>query len=220
MTRSFAEWSRGLQDNDSFQEFLSYIRQNGPAAVDFLGSFVDALASVVEAAAPYGQAVLPILTKVLDVFASIADTPIGSSLLTAAAAFVAFNRAASVVTPMVSKLGDALFLTDRAFQQTGNSATAAGGRIGTAFKFAGVVAGIMLVNEAVNTLGNSLESADLARNLEAWARGADVAARCGPARQCRRLRGTRAPPASARLSPHRRLLRRGQHHRPGTARGL
>jgi hypothetical protein len=175
MTRSFAEWSRGLQDNDSFQEFLSYIRQNGPAAVDFLGSFVDALASVVEAAAPYGQAVLPILTKVLDVFASIAGTPIGSSLLTAAAAFVAFNRAASVVTPMVSKLGDALFLTDRAFQQTGNSATAAGGRIGTAFKFAGVVAGIMLVNEAVNTLGNSLESADLARNLEAWARGADVA---------------------------------------------
>lgn len=175
MTRAFAEWSRGLQDNDSFQEFLAYIRSNGPAAIDFLGSFVQALASVVEAAAPVGQAVLPALTALLDIFAGIAGNPVGTALLTAAAGFVAFNRAASIVSPIVSRLGDALFLTDRAFTQAGTSATSAGGKISTALKFGGLIAGIALVNEAVNNLGETLETANISRNLEAFARGADVA---------------------------------------------
>lgn len=175
MTRSFAEWSRGLSDNDSFQEFLSYVRTNGPAAIDFLGSLVDSLASVVEAAAPVGQAVLPVLTKILDVFAALAGTPVGSSLLAAAAGFVAFNRAASVLGPALGRVGDALFLTDRAFQQTGTSAAAAGRSLSTAFKVGGIIAGIMLVNEAVNSLGTNLANADLARNLEAFARGSEVA---------------------------------------------
>lgn len=175
MTRLFAEWSAGLSDNDSFQEFLAYIRDNGPAAVDFLGSFVDAVAGLVEAAAPVGQAVLPALTALLDVFAAMAGTPIGASLLTAAAGFVAINRATSLLSPGVARLGDALFLTDRAFQQTGTSATVAGGKIATAFKAGGIIAGIMLVNQAVNSLGTNLQNTDLSRNLEAFARGAEVA---------------------------------------------
>ena len=175
MTRSFAEWSRGLQDNQAFQEFLGYLRESGPAAIKFLGALVESLAAVVEAAAPIGQAVLPVLTRILDVFTAIAGTPVGTALLTTAAAFVAFNRAASVAKPIISGLGDALFLTDRAFNQTGSSAVTAGAKISSALKFGGIVAGIMLVSEAVNSLGTEIQSADVARNLEALARGAEVA---------------------------------------------
>ena len=174
MTRSFAEWSSRLDDNSSFQEFLAYLRTNGPAAIDFLGSLVQALASVVEAAAPVGQAVLPILTGILDVFAAIAGTSIGSSILGAAAAFVAFNRVASIASPMVSRLGDALFLTDRAFQQAGTSATVAGGKIKGALKFGGVIASLMLLSDAMDALQPKLDGATLGRDLESLALGTGV----------------------------------------------
>lgn len=48
-------------------------------------------------------------------------------------------------------------------------------KVGTALKVTGLIAGLALVGEAVDRLGTQLETADLARNLEAFARGADVA---------------------------------------------
>lgn len=161
MTRRFAEWSAGLESNDSFQEFLSYIRTNGPAAVDFLGSFVEALASVVEAAAPIGQAVLPVLTSLLDVFAAIAGTGIGSTALAAAAGFVAFNRAASVLGPAVSKVGTALFLTDKAFTDAGRAAEASRASMLRAAATAGVV---MVAFEGLTAIGERI--GDLQRHFD------------------------------------------------------
>ena len=162
MARSFAEWTRSLDDNESFQEFISYLQTNGPAAVDFLGSFVQALSSVIEAAAPVGQAVLPILTALLDVFAAIAGTPIGTAVLGAAAAFVAFNRAASVLGPAVGRIGDALFLTDRAFTDAGRSAEAARGAFlraaGTAGVWVVALQGVAEIISGIDTLNRSLDT--------------------------------------------------------------
>lgn len=182
MTRRFAEWSAGLQDNDSFQEFLDYIRQNGPAAIDFLGSLVDALASVVEAAAPIGQAVLPALTAILDVFAAIGGTTVGASLLAAAAGFVAFNRAAGALKPVMGAataglqmLDDKLFSIDRAFDTAGTSATSAGKKITTAMKFAGAVAAVVALGQALEALDKpDVDLATLGRDLETLALGNGV----------------------------------------------
>lgn len=96
MTRSFAEWSRTLDDNASFQEFVDYVRANGPAALDFLGSLIGALASFVQAAAPVGEVVLPMLTKVLDLFSAIAGTDVGTTLLAGAAGLAAWSRGAKI----------------------------------------------------------------------------------------------------------------------------
>lgn len=182
MTRRFAEWSAGLQDNDSFQEFLDYIRQNGPAAIDFLGSLVDALASVVEGAAPIGQAVLPALTAILDVFAAIGGTTVGASLLAAAAGFVAFNRAAGALKPVMGAataglqmLDDKLFSIDRAFDTAGTSATSAGKKITTAMKFAGAVAAVVALGQALEALDKpDVDLATLGRDLETLALGNGV----------------------------------------------
>lgn len=96
MSRSFAAWSRGLDDNQSFQSFLDYIRENTPAVLDFLAALATAVGSIVAAAAPVGSVVLPALTSLVEVMGSIAASPLGPALVTMAAAWSAYSRAASI----------------------------------------------------------------------------------------------------------------------------
>jgi hypothetical protein len=92
-TEAFAKWSRGLDQNDSFQHFLDYVRESGPQVMDLLAALASALGGLVHAAAPFGKAVLPALTAVAKVFAAISNSSIGPALYTAAAAMTLFNRA-------------------------------------------------------------------------------------------------------------------------------
>lgn len=126
MTRSFAEWSRELDSNESFQAFVDYIRTNGPAALDFLGSLVKALASIVEAAAPIGQAVLPVLTNLLDLFGKIAGTDFGTTLLAGAAGLAAYSRAAKVAASVSGGLNTGMLASTAAVK--GFSSAASGSR--------------------------------------------------------------------------------------------
>lgn len=107
MTSRFADWAHALDQSQSFQDFLSYLRESGPQAVEFLGALSDALVGIIRAAAPLGQTVLPILTNLAQVLASIANSPIGGPLFTAAAGFIALNRAVKILGPNVTKLNDA-----------------------------------------------------------------------------------------------------------------
>lgn len=96
MSRSFSEWSRTLETNASFQEFLAYIQEAGPKALDFLGALINALSGVVTAAAPVGDVMLPILTNVLEVLGAIASSDIGTPIIAGLAALSAYNRALQV----------------------------------------------------------------------------------------------------------------------------
>jgi hypothetical protein len=104
MTARFAEWSRTLQTNQGFQEFLAYIRKSGPQAIEFLSALADALTGLLEAAAPVGSVVLPVLTQMAKLFAAIAKSPIGPPLYAAAAALIVFNRAAKVTSGLLPSL--------------------------------------------------------------------------------------------------------------------
>lgn len=126
MTRSFAEWSRTLDSNESFQSFVDYIRTNGPAALDFLGSLIQALAGVVEAMAPIGQTVLPVLTNLLDLFAKIAGTDFGTTLLAGAAGLAAYTRAAKIAASVSGGLNTGMLASTAAVK--GFSTAASGSR--------------------------------------------------------------------------------------------
>lgn len=102
MSRSFAEWSRTLDSNASFQEFLAYIQEAGPKALDFLGSLINLLADVATAAAPVGDVVLPILTNILEVLGSIAGSDIGTPIIAGLAALAAYNRVLSVTASLTA----------------------------------------------------------------------------------------------------------------------
>lgn len=85
MSRGFAEWSRTLDTNQSFQDFISYIQESGPKVTAFVGALVDALVELARAAAPVGDVMLPILTRLLGILGDIASTPVGHFAVMAAA---------------------------------------------------------------------------------------------------------------------------------------
>lgn len=89
MSRSFVDWSDSLSGSSGFNEFVAYVREAGPLALDFLSSLVSVMVELVEAAAPIGGPVLQGLTMLLDVIGAIADTPLG----TAALGFLALTSA-------------------------------------------------------------------------------------------------------------------------------
>jgi hypothetical protein len=97
MSRSFADWSANLDQSQGFQDFVSYIQTNGPAALDALGSIVNALAKLVEAAAPVGSATLPIITKLVDALAAVAGSPAGPALVELAVGVATLSKAMTLL---------------------------------------------------------------------------------------------------------------------------
>lgn len=98
MAEAFAQWAAGLGENDDFQDFIDYIRTNGPRAIDMLGELVTALAGIVEAAAPIGAVTLPIITKFLDLIGKLASSPLGGPFLAAVVGITAYSRAMDLAT--------------------------------------------------------------------------------------------------------------------------
>lgn len=92
MSRSFVEWSDGLATSSGFAEFVDYIRESGPLALDFLSTLSMAFVEILEAAAPIGELMLPALTEMLDVIAKLADTPLGPVVIGFAALTSAWGR--------------------------------------------------------------------------------------------------------------------------------
>lgn len=77
MSESFADWAANLSESQGFQEFVDYVQQAAPKALDFLGSLVMALVELAEAAAPVGDVALPMLANLLDIIGALANSPIG-----------------------------------------------------------------------------------------------------------------------------------------------
>lgn len=73
MTKSFADWAKGLEDSKQFQDFVAYIRENVPIVMAFIGSMVGALMGIIEAGAPVGEALLKIATRVFDLMTAFQE---------------------------------------------------------------------------------------------------------------------------------------------------
>lgn len=88
----FDDWAAGLAETEGFQDFVDYIRTNGPKVADALGSIGSAVLDIVEAAAPLGGPVLEALASVADVISTIADSEAGPTILAAATALSILSR--------------------------------------------------------------------------------------------------------------------------------
>lgn len=108
MALRFAEWSRGLDDNQSFQEFLAYVRESGPAVAEFVGELAQAGAAIAQAMAPVGSVVLSALTRLLEILGALAASPFGSVFASALVGLTAYNRAALVATGVTNRLNGGL----------------------------------------------------------------------------------------------------------------
>lgn len=108
MSEDFATWAAGLKESETFKDFLDYIRQSGPQALDLLGSLAETFIAIAEAAAPVGSVVLPVLTSLVKIIGAIANTPLGAGFLTAAVAIRTYNLAAKGALWTTTRLKGAL----------------------------------------------------------------------------------------------------------------
>lgn len=61
MSAAFAQWSSRISSSKGFQQFIQYVRANGPVVMSIIGNLVSAIGHIVVALAPMGAAVLRVV---------------------------------------------------------------------------------------------------------------------------------------------------------------
>jgi hypothetical protein len=71
LSEDFARWAETLDKNQGYQEFIEYIRDNGPMVVHFFGELILLALRLLEAYAPIGAVALRVLSLIADGLNSI-----------------------------------------------------------------------------------------------------------------------------------------------------
>lgn len=66
MMARFKEWSSTLSENQGFQNFIAYIKENGPKVVELIGNITTFLVNLGTALAPMGSVMLDVINKFLE----------------------------------------------------------------------------------------------------------------------------------------------------------
>lgn len=66
MMGRFKEWSSTLKDNQGFQNFVDYVKENGPKVVELIGNLTTFLVNLGVALAPMGSFMLDMINKFLE----------------------------------------------------------------------------------------------------------------------------------------------------------
>lgn len=98
------DWASSEEGRQDIRDFLAYVEETGPSVRDFFVAVADALTQVVQAAAPLSGPVLETLTAVSRIVANIADSDLGTPILTGVAALTLYTRSLQAATAMQSKL--------------------------------------------------------------------------------------------------------------------
>lgn len=169
LSRDFAEWAEKLDRTQGFQDFLAYIRENGPRVVHFLGEIGHLFIDLVEAAMPVGEVVLRVLTAIADGINSLPDgvlTGLVVGIAALSAGFLALGGIMRVVklrqqltdifgprtTGMIQRYG---IDTGRATNETGRFGKATATMGGLAAAARDRVYGL---GDSVRTLGTNIAS--------------------------------------------------------------
>lgn len=128
-SRGFADWAAGLKSTEGFQEFVAYVRENGPKVAEAATSIANAILQIVEAASPIAGPVLDAIGNLADLIATIADSPLGTPIMAAVTAMSALSLATTAATASVARLNAGmatLGVTSRAAAASGAAGGAAG----------------------------------------------------------------------------------------------
>jgi hypothetical protein len=91
-TASLERWAEGLAQTEGFEDFVAYIRENGPQVAETMGAVASAVLRIVEAAAPLGGPVLAALEGVSDAIATIAGSDAGPAIMATVTALALLRR--------------------------------------------------------------------------------------------------------------------------------
>lgn len=109
LTRDFAHWTRGLGKSKAFQDFIAWVRKNGPIFLDVIGKIVKAVVQIGIALAPLGMAMLKIIGHIATWVASFAKAHPTIVRIIAVVA-IAVVVVGALVTPIMAVVGAIGFL--------------------------------------------------------------------------------------------------------------
>lgn len=146
-------WSRGFADiePDDFAEFVDYVRDVGPDALEALGAIGSALVAVVQAAAPVGAVALPVIEALADTLRVVAQSPAGPILIGVAAGMSAVSRSLAVFN---AANGSALMGLLRGAKTDGDAAARGLSGFG---KAAAGLTGLLVAVELIDALRRTTE---------------------------------------------------------------
>lgn len=104
-TASFARWADGVSKTQGFEDFVAYLRDNGPRVAEAAGAIGNALVQITQAAAPLGGPVLENITRIAEALGALADSPLGTPILAAATAMSTASLAASALSKSLIAVG-------------------------------------------------------------------------------------------------------------------
>ena len=165
MTGDFASFGQHAGTN-GFQDFLDYVREEGPKVIQLMGDLAGAFAAIVRDAAPLGSVVIDVLDDLAKALHTIADSPAGPVLFTTAAGLMAINRAMIVsqawrTAPLIG------FLSGGARKELELTGLAKGiGAVGLSMSVLGSSAGE--AGGGLSTLGDALTGAALGSMFGPW----------------------------------------------------
>lgn len=177
----FDSWASGLAQTQGFQDFIDYVRANGPQMADTMGALGRALVDIVTAAAPLGGPALAGIEAFANAVSALADSDIGTPIFTAIAAMALFNRAMAVGRGAMNAFGQTRGNLTALGSGFDGLSTRATGATRNMSRLAATASGVGAVAVAVGVLGDALfeasgakiDTANLARDVEALANGAD-----------------------------------------------
>jgi len=78
LTEKFRQWAASLQESEGFQNFINYVKENGPVVMEFFGQLSEAIGQLIVALAPLGADILKGIVDFINWFKQmIADMNIG-----------------------------------------------------------------------------------------------------------------------------------------------
>lgn len=105
MSQGFAQWSARISSSKGFQQFITYIRANGPVIISIIGNVASAIGHILVALAPMGAAMLRVVQAVTQWISSFTQAhPI---LLQLIASVITGIGVARLVAPILSAIGTA-----------------------------------------------------------------------------------------------------------------
>lgn len=106
MSERFRHWTAGLEHNEGFQKFVSYVRKETPAVLHFLGRLVTLVVDLGKAFAPMGDKVLSVVNGLADGLHHLMESDPGVAKF--AATLGAIGVAAITIGPQIMGLVQAI----------------------------------------------------------------------------------------------------------------
>lgn len=98
--KGFANWAKNLPESEGFQNFIGWLRDNGPTMINTIGSIIAALFKLLQALAPIGMVALKVFSNVAEAISSM-DTATLTTVITTILLLVAAAKGFMVISGIV-----------------------------------------------------------------------------------------------------------------------